>query len=191
MFNNIYKDKKILITGHTGFKGTWLTIWLLRLGATIVGISKDVPTNPSMFKELELELKIKSLQEDIRDLPKMIEIISDEKPDFLFHLAAQPVVSKSYSDPIETLSSNVMGVANILESLKKTNYEFKLFKKGGVVSGFIEKDGTSSLSDIYVMENVSIAIPVNSNNGTYSIILEDNSNNILSNFINFLISFGF
>jgi hypothetical protein len=71
---------------------------------------------------------------------------------------------------------------HILESLKKTNYEFKLFKKGGVVSGFIEKDGTSSLSDIYVMENVSIAIPVNSNNGTYSIILEDNSNNILSNF---------
>ncbi len=123
MFNNIYKDKKILITGHTGFKGTWLTIWLLRLGATIVGISKDVPTNPSMFKELELELKIKSLQEDIRDLPKMIEIISDEKPDFLFHLAAQPVVSKSYSDPIETLSSNVMGVANILESLKKSNHK--------------------------------------------------------------------
>ena len=124
MFNNIYKDKKILITGHTGFKGTWLTIWLLRLGATIVGISKDVPTNPSMFKELEL--KIKSLQEDIRDLPKMIEIISDEKPDFLFHLAAQPVVSKSYSDPIETLSSNVMGVANILESLKKSNHKCEI-----------------------------------------------------------------
>jgi CDP-glucose 4,6-dehydratase len=123
MFNNIYKDKKVLVTGHTGFKGTWLTTWLLKLGAKVVGISKDIPTSPSMFEELKLENKIKHYQEDIRDLSKMIEIISYEKPEFLFHLAAQPIVSTSYSDPIETISSNVMGTANILEALKISNHK--------------------------------------------------------------------
>jgi CDP-glucose 4,6-dehydratase len=123
MFNNIYKDKKVLVTGHTGFKGTWLTTWLLKLGANVVGLSKDIPTTPSMFEELKLEDKIKHYMEDIRDLPLMTKIISDEKPDFLFHLAAQPIVSTSYSDPIETISSNVMGTANILEALKVSNHK--------------------------------------------------------------------
>lgn len=123
MFNNIYRDKKVLVTGHTGFKGSWLTVWLLKLGADVVGISKDIPTTPSMFKELDLESKIQHYQEDIRNLDKMIEIISSEKPDFLFHLAAQPIVSISYSDPIETISSNVMGTANILEALRAVNHK--------------------------------------------------------------------
>lgn len=121
MFNNIYKDKKVLVTGHTGFKGTWLTTWLLKLGADVIGISKDIPTNPSMFEELKIEEKIKHYQEDIRDLEKMVDIISKEQPEFLFHLAAQPIVSTSYSDPIETISSNVMGTANILEALRISN----------------------------------------------------------------------
>ena len=123
MFNNVYSNKKIIVTGHTGFKGSWLVSWLLKLGADVVGISKDIPSEPSMFKELVLESKIKHLQEDIRDLPKMIKIISEEKPEFLFHLAAQPIVSTSYSDPIETISSNVMGTANILEALKSSNHD--------------------------------------------------------------------
>jgi len=123
MFNNVYEGKKVLVTGHTGFKGTWLTTWLLSLGAEVVGISKDIPTTPAMFEELQLEAKIKHYKEDIRDLSKMIEIISFEKPEFLFHLAAQPIVSTSYSDPIETISSNVMGTANILESLKTSNHK--------------------------------------------------------------------
>ena len=123
MFNNIYKNKKVLVTGHTGFKGTWLTTWLIKLGANVIGISKDIPTHPSMFKELKLEEKIKHYQEDIRDLSKMTVIILNEKPDFLFHLAAQPIVSTSYSDPIETISSNVMGTANILEALKTSNHK--------------------------------------------------------------------
>jgi len=123
MFNNIYRNKKVLVTGHTGFKGTWLTTWLIKLNANIVGISKDIPTTPSMFEELKLEDKIKHYQEDIRDLSQMTEIISNEKPDFLFHLAAQPIVSTSYSDPIETISSNVMGTANILEALKVSNHK--------------------------------------------------------------------
>ena len=123
MFRDIYKKKKVLITGNTGFKGSWLTMWLLKLEANIVGISKDVPTSPSMFNELELENKINHYKEDIRDLSKMIKIISSEKPDFLFHLAAQPIVSTSYMDPIETISSNVIGTTNILESLKISNHK--------------------------------------------------------------------
>jgi CDP-glucose 4,6-dehydratase len=122
MFKNIYKNKKILVTGNTGFKGSWLTTWLLKLGAEVIGISKDIPTSPSMFEILKLEEKIKYYQEDIRDLAKMINLISSEKPDFLFHLAAQPVVSASYIDPSETISSNVMGTANILEALKVSNH---------------------------------------------------------------------
>ena len=78
MFNSIYKNKKVLVTGHTGFKGSWLTTWLLKLEANVIGISKDIPTHPSMFEELNLEEKIKHYQEDIRNLSKMSEIILDE-----------------------------------------------------------------------------------------------------------------
>lgn len=123
MFNNIYQNKTVMVIGHTGFKGTWLTIWLLKLGAKVIGVSKDIPTNPSMFEELNIQGQIKHYFEDIRDLVKMTEIISEEKPEFLFHLAAQPIVSVSYSDPIETISSNVMGTANILEALKTSNHK--------------------------------------------------------------------
>ena len=121
MFKNIYKDKKVLITGNTGFKGSWLSVWLLSLGAKVVGISKDIPTHPSMFEKLDLQSKIKHYTEDIRNLDAIKEIIDNEEPEFLFHLAAQPIVSTSYSDPIETISSNVMGTANVLEALKVLN----------------------------------------------------------------------
>ncbi|BDY04068.1 CDP-glucose 4,6-dehydratase [Ferrimonas sp. YFM] len=123
MFNNIYKDKKVLVTGHTGFKGAWLTTWLIKLGAKVVGVSKDIPTTPSMFEELKLQSQIVHYKEDIRDLGKITQIVEGEKPDFLFHLAAQPIVSTSYSDPIETISSNVMGTANVLEALKVSNHK--------------------------------------------------------------------
>lgn len=122
MFGNVYKDKKVLITGNTGFKGSWLTIWLLKLGAKVVGLSKDIPTEPSMFDRLNLKDKIKFYQEDIRNLDKMIEIVSFEKPDFIFHLAAQPIVSLSYENPIETISSNAMGTANLLEALRLSDH---------------------------------------------------------------------
>ena len=121
-FKNIYKDKKVLITGHTGFKGSWLTIWLLKLGANVYGISKDIPTNPSMFNELELRKKIKHFEKDVRDLESVKKVINEVKPDFVFHLAAQSLVSVSYSDPIETISTNVLGTTNILEGLKESNH---------------------------------------------------------------------
>lgn len=121
MFNNIFKDKKVLITGNTGFKGAWLTIWLLKLGAKVYGISKDIPTEPSMFKELGLADKIVHYEEDIRNQEPVKKIIKEIEPDFIFHLAAQSLVSVSYDDPIETISTNVLGTANILESLRAIN----------------------------------------------------------------------
>ena len=123
MFNNIYKNKKVLITGHTGFKGSWLTSWLLKLGSDIYGVSKDIPTNPSMFIELGLKDKITHFEKNINDLNTIKKIIKDVKPDFVFHLAAQPIVSVSYSNPIETITTNVIGTANLLESLHHSNHK--------------------------------------------------------------------
>ena len=121
MFGAIYKNKKVLITGNTGFKGSWLSIWLLKLGAEVYGVSKDIPTKPSMFKELGLETKITHNEKDVRDLTSTKQIVEEVKPDLLFHLAAQSLVSLSYSNPIETITSNVMGTTNVLEALKVSN----------------------------------------------------------------------
>jgi len=118
MFDNIFAGKKVLVTGNTGFKGSWLTVWLLKLGARVYGISKDVPTDPSLFEELRLEDKITHHELDIRDLARLADIVVTIKPDIVFHLAAQPIVSRSFREPIETLSSNVMGTAHVLEALR-------------------------------------------------------------------------
>ena len=126
MFNNIYKGKKVLITGNTGFKGSWLTIWLLKLGANVYGISKDIPTEPSMFNEIGLKNKITHYKDNVRDLDSIVRIIDEVKPDFIFHLAAQALVSVSYSDPIETLNTNINGTTNILEALKQSNHHYIL-----------------------------------------------------------------
>lgn len=118
MFANIYNGRRVLVTGHTGFKGSWLTTWLLKLGAEVIGISKDVPTQPAMFEELALAGRIKHVQADIRDLDAMCNLITSEQPDFVFHLAAQAIVSTSYSKPVETMTTNVVGTMNILEALR-------------------------------------------------------------------------
>ena len=121
-FSGIYKNKKVLITGDTGFKGSWLSTWLLKLGAEVFGISNDIPTTPSNYEVSNLGDRITHFDADIRDLAKIKEIVSDIKPDFVFHLAAQPIVSVSYSNPTETISTNVSGTANILESLRLSNH---------------------------------------------------------------------
>jgi CDP-glucose 4,6-dehydratase len=118
MFNNTYSGKKVLVTGHTGFKGSWLTAWLLKLGAQVVGYSKDIPTTPSLFEVLGLEKNIHHIKADIRDLEKLKQVVREEKPDFVFHLAAQAIVSISYSDPCETITSNIIGTMNLLEALR-------------------------------------------------------------------------
>lgn len=123
MFNKVYKNKRVLVTGHTGFKGSWLVAWLKKLGADVIGISKEIPTSPSMFQELQLLKEDKDYRVDIRNLDSVIQILKTTKPDFIFHLAAQPIVSVSYSDPIGTISSNVIGTTNILEALRLLNFK--------------------------------------------------------------------
>ena len=123
MFENIYQNKKVLVTGHTGFKGSWLTTWLLNLGADVIGVSRDIPTQPSMFEILGLADKIQHHVIDIRDIESLGQLVSDEKPDFVFHLAAQAIVSTSYDSPLDTISSNVMGTTNLLESLRISNHQ--------------------------------------------------------------------
>jgi CDP-glucose 4,6-dehydratase len=118
MFNDIYNGKTVLITGHTGVKGTLITSWLLQVGAKVVGVSDCIPTQPSMFEELGLESEIEHNLCDVRDLNSFKKILLDSQPDFVFHLAAQPIVSTSYHEPIETIATNVMGTANVLESLR-------------------------------------------------------------------------
>ena len=118
LIKNFFKNKKVIITGHTGFKGSWLTFWLNQLGAKICGISKDIPTSPSLFKSLKLKNRISDNRLDIRDLSKLKKKIKHFQPDFLFHLAAQAIVKRSYSDPIDTFTTNSIGTLNILESLK-------------------------------------------------------------------------
>ena len=115
---SFFRGKKIIITGHTGFKGSWLTLWLLNLGANIVGVSNNIPTKPSLFKILKLRNKIKHIKLDIRNYKKLNKIINKEKPDFIFHLAAQAIVKKSYEDPIFNWETNTLGTINILQSLR-------------------------------------------------------------------------
>ena len=156
MFTNSYKNKKVLVTGHTGFKGSWLTTWLIKLGANVIGVSKDIPTNPSVFKELNLKEKVTHYHVDIRNLSKITEIISSEKPDFLFHLAAQPIVSTSYIEPIETITSNVIGTTNVLDALKQINHKCsailitsdKAYDNVEQIWGYIEDDQMGG-KDIY------------------------------------------
>ncbi len=123
MFGDIYKNKKVLVTGNTGFKGAWLSLWLKQLGADVYGISKDIPSTPSLFEIANLESQINHVFADIRDLDDMVRIIQEITPDFVFHLAAQPIVKLSYSEPIDTMSSNIMGTANILEALRVSDFK--------------------------------------------------------------------
>lgn len=121
MFQNSFNAKTVLITGHTGFKGAWLTAWLKSLGANVVGIALDPPTAPSHFIAANLANEINDLRIDIRNRKSLDQAILAAKPDFVFHLAAQALVRQSYQDPIETWETNVLGTLNILESLRKLN----------------------------------------------------------------------
>ena len=123
MFNNFYKNKKVLITGHTGFKGSWLTQWLLNLGSSVIGISKDIPSRPSMYEILDLKRDMKSIFFDIVETEKLLEVILKEKPQVIFHLAAQPIVSESYSNPLGTISDNVLGTASLLDCFSKISWK--------------------------------------------------------------------
>lgn len=116
---NIFRNKKIIITGHTGFKGSWLTLWLSILGGRILGISNGFVSQPSHYKLLDLKKKIIDKNIDIRNLNRLKKIIKNYSPDFFFHLAGQSIVKKSYENPADTWSTNTIGTINVLESLRQ------------------------------------------------------------------------
>ena len=113
-----YKGKKVLVTGHTGFKGTWLCRILVNAGAEVTGYSLNPPTEPALFEMAGLEGKMKSVVGDIRDLARMKEVFTEAQPEIVLHLAAQPIVRDSYKDPVYTYETNVMGTVNILECVR-------------------------------------------------------------------------
>lgn len=115
---SFYKNKKVFITGNTGFKGTWLTRILLQFGAGITGYSLEPSTNPSLFEQTGTAKQIKSIIGDIRDKEKLIQAMQNAQPDIVFHLAAQPIVRTSYKEPVLTYETNVMGTVNILEAIR-------------------------------------------------------------------------
>lgn len=118
---DFFKDKKILITGHTGFKGVWLCKMLLKFGAEVTGYSLMPTTTPNLFELTQLEKQIYSIIDDVRDLSALMRVFEQKKPEIVIHLAAQPIVQDSYNDPVYTYETNVMGTVNVLECVRKTN----------------------------------------------------------------------
>ena len=118
-----FQDKKVLVTGHTGFKGSWLVAWLHLLGAEVVGISNKIPSSPCHYQVANLELLSHDIRLDIREVKALKDVVTETKPDFVFHLAAQSLVRPSYKDPLETISVNSIGTASVLEALKQLDKE--------------------------------------------------------------------
>jgi CDP-glucose 4,6-dehydratase len=116
----LFKHKRVFLTGHTGFKGGWLALWLQRLGAEVTGYSLESPTNPSLFEVARVASGLGSIHGDIRDLPRLQQALSEARPEIVFHLAAQALVREGYRHPAETYATNVMGTLNLLEAVRHT-----------------------------------------------------------------------
>lgn len=113
-----WKNKKIFLTGHTGFKGSWASLWLLKAGANVTGYSLGLPTTPSLFQDLKIENDMNSIFSDVRDFEKLKSAMIQSNPDIVIHMAAQPLVRYSYLNPVETYMTNVMGVVHLFESVR-------------------------------------------------------------------------
>jgi len=120
MNKSFWHNKKVLVTGHTGFKGSWLSLWLDSMGAKVQGYALEPPTAPNLYDILNLNEDIDSHIGDVRDITALTQVFADFEPEIVFHLAAQPLVRLSYDEPVETYSTNVMGTVNLLEVVRKT-----------------------------------------------------------------------
>ena len=120
MSTDFWRNKTVLITGHTGFKGTWLSLWLSSLGAKVVGFALRPRVTPSLFDLVRLPELMIDIDGDVRDLPAVERAMAQHAPDIVIHLAAQPLVRESYRDPVETFGTNVMGTVNILEAVRRS-----------------------------------------------------------------------
>lgn len=117
---SFWKDKKVFLTGHTGFKGSWMSLWLLKSGAKLTGYSLGLPTTPSLFQDLKIEKDMNSIFADVRNFDAVKKSMDEAKPDIVIHMAAQPLVRYSYSHPIETYATNVMGTVHVLEAARSS-----------------------------------------------------------------------
>lgn len=153
MISNFFYNKKVLITGHTGFKGSWLTLWMYLMGAKVMGISNNRISTPSNFKILDLEKKIVSKIIDIRDYKSLKKAILNFEPQIIFHLAAESIVKRSFDDPKYAWETNTIGTLNILEVLRNYNKKVssviitsdKVYKNQEVRRGYLENDRLGSL----------------------------------------------
>ena len=117
---NIFQNKRVLVTGHTGFKGSWISLWLLELGADVIGFSRDFPSEPNLFSEAKITGRLKHHEGDICNFEAVKKVFSETKPDYVFHLAAQALVRLSYQKTKETFDTNVGGLVNVLECVRQT-----------------------------------------------------------------------
>lgn len=148
LVKNFWEKKKVLVTGHTGFKGSWLSLALNELGAEVTGYSLDPPTNPSLFSLLNLSERVKDYRGDIRDIRSLNLVFNDSKPEIVFHLAAQPIVLYSYQNPVETYEVNFNGTLNLLEAVKHSKTvksavlvtTDKCYENTGKKEGYVEED---------------------------------------------------
>ena len=123
MFANVYQNRSVLVTGHTGFVGSWLTLWLTELGAKVAGYSVNVPTQPSLFECLGMRSRLTHhVVGDVGDLSSLQRAFAKSKPEMVFHLAAQPLVRLSYAEPVSTFNTNVMGTVHVLECLRQSDF---------------------------------------------------------------------
>ena len=119
---SFWKGRNIFLTGHTGFKGSWLTLWLHQMGAKVTGYALEPPTQPSIFTEAKVETALeRDIRGDIRDLDKLTQALEQTQPTIVIHMAAQPLVRDSYTDPVGTYASNVMGTVHLLEAVRHTS----------------------------------------------------------------------
>ena len=173
-----FKNKKIIITGHTGFKGSWLSLWLKILGAKVIGLSINIPSNPSHFKTTQLQDKIVHKKIDIRNLKLLKKTFKKHQPDYVFHLAAQSLVKKSYSNPIYTWQTNTIGTLNVLESLRELkkncvailitsdksykNLEIKRgYKENDILGGKDPYSGSKAGAELVIQSYISSFFPPN------------------------------
>ena len=177
-----FHNKTVIVIGHTGFKGSWLSLWLRILGAKVVGLSINIPSKPSHFEVIKLRNKISHKRIDIRNLKLLKKNFKKHQPDYVFHLAAQSLVKKSYSDPIYTWQTNTIGTLNVLESLKELkkrciaviitsdkiyrNLEIKRgYKENDILGGKDPYSASKASAELAIKSHISSFFPQKKNKG--------------------------